>query len=541
MVFMKHLSSLLLRLFICSFCWAGINPSFGQSTFKKNFLPGLMGSTHYAFPTSDGGLLFNSLFISDTTFTNVGFHLTQLNASGQPVSEATLNIDPFNSAEQSSLLTADGGMLITNKNKVVKLNQNFVPVWSKIIEIPNTTLGEFGTTCLQTADGGYLIATDARDAGSGYFGHHLAKLDASGNLSWSKAVLDSFFVNDLIENVTVQTSDGGYLSAGRAGPSYNRGFMLKTDVGGNLQWAKQMSQNLGNIDYLLPISGGNVLFGGTLSDSSGNYTILGRMNADGTIFWCRGLSNGFDKSVVQIKALNNGNYMALLNSGWDNAPGFTDTLRAAVLMSFDSNGNILNTQQILGINPSSFASTNDGGFYVLGNAYVSSNNQVIGIGNCVIRTNASLSYGCGNADAYTVNVSTVNVPMVTMSVYSATGIFNLINNSPAVNAGPYSMIENCGTIEQNPLSLEETKSTGNTMRAFPNPGKGLFVLTDAANTPLPQGTQWTMFDLSGRAVQTGVIVEQGSVDTGNPLPGLYFIRVTMNNISTAVMPVTIVH
>ena len=86
----------------------------------------------------------------------------------------------------------------------------------------------------QTSDGGYIVAGGTYSFGAGNYDVFLLKTDVSGNLQWAK----TFGGSDLDWALSVQqTSDGGYIVAG---VTFSFGavgadvFLLKTDANGNI-------------------------------------------------------------------------------------------------------------------------------------------------------------------------------------------------------------------------------------------------------------------------------------------------------------------
>jgi hypothetical protein len=95
-----------------------------------------------------------------------------------------------------------------------------------------------GSSLIQTSDGGYAIAGYTYSFGAGKADVYVVKLDANGNLQWTKTIGGP---KDDWGNSLIQTSDGGYAIAGYT-TSFGAGkmdvYVVKLDANGNLQWTK---------------------------------------------------------------------------------------------------------------------------------------------------------------------------------------------------------------------------------------------------------------------------------------------------------------
>jgi hypothetical protein len=102
-----------------------------------------------------------------------------------------------------------------------------------------TSSNEAGFSLIQTSDGGYAIAGATTSFGAGEADVYVVKLDANGNLQWTKTIggLASEAGLSLI-----QTSDGGYAIAG-ATKSFGAGEARCLCRQTGCQWKPPMDQN----------------------------------------------------------------------------------------------------------------------------------------------------------------------------------------------------------------------------------------------------------------------------------------------------------
>jgi len=170
----------------------------------------------------------------------------------------------------SLIQTSDGGYAIAGLTPslgaggldvyVVKLNANGKLQWTKTIGGP---AGEIGISLIQTSDGGYAIAGSTRSFGAGEVDVYVVKLDANGNLQWTKTIGGE---KDEVGFSLIQTSDGSYAIAGTT-TSFGAGeadvYVVKLDANGNLQWTK----TIGGPGYEIGFS--------LIQTSDGGYAIAG--------------------------------------------------------------------------------------------------------------------------------------------------------------------------------------------------------------------------------------------------------------------------
>ena len=151
----------------------------------------------------------------------------------------------------------------------------------------------------QTADGGYIICTDAvpeMDTVNNLAWCYLIKLDANGNQQWIKQFAKSnYFVKAYDGNSVCQTSDGGYAIAtvmytGSASSfsSHTAIYMVRTDPSGNLLWAKTFP-GAGNssASCIRENSDHGFVVAGTTTDTLLNltYAYLLRTDSIGGVTW----------------------------------------------------------------------------------------------------------------------------------------------------------------------------------------------------------------------------------------------------------------
>jgi hypothetical protein len=166
----------------------------------------------------------------------------------------------------------------------------------------------YATSFQQTNDGGYIIAGWTNYFGLGSSDVFLIKTDTSGNVKWVKT-LGTNYSNEYAHSVK-QTSDGGYIIAGRIGGDL---LLIKTDTIGNVQWAKTIGGS-GNNDYATSLQqttdGGYILTGTTNSFGFGSDDVfLIKIDANGNIQWAKTIGGTRSDWGNFVQQTNDGGYI----------------------------------------------------------------------------------------------------------------------------------------------------------------------------------------------------------------------------------------
>jgi len=289
----------------------------------------------------------------------------------------------------SSLIqTSDGGYAIAGATTsfgagdwdvyVVKLDANGNLQWTRTIGGENEDRGH---SFIQTSDGGYAVAGYTTSFGAGDKDIYVVKLDANGNLQWTKTIggPESEESHSLI-----QTSDGGYAIAGYT-KSFGAGgedvYVVKLDANGNLQWTKTIGGgDRDGCESLIQTSdGGYAIAGYTDSFGTGDYVgvcvvqdvYVVKLDANGNPQWtktigsriCRGLFNGYDDGSSLIQTSDGG--YAIAGTTYSFGAGEADVY----VVKLDAKGNLQWTKTIGGKSAdggSSIIQTSDGGYAIAG-------------------------------------------------------------------------------------------------------------------------------------------------------------------------------
>jgi hypothetical protein len=254
--------------------------------------------------TSDGGYAIAG-FTESFGAGEADVYVVKLDAKGNLQWTKTIG-GPYREEGTSLIQTADGGYAIAGVTisfgagkadvYVVKLDAKGNLQWTKTIGGPKDDLG---FSLIQTSDGGYAIAGYTKSFGAGEWDFYVVKLDAKGNLQWTKTIGGP--ASDMGGSL-IQTADGGYAIAG-ATTSFGAGlldvYVVKLDAKGNLQWTKTIggpASEIGNSHALIQTSDGGYAI-------TGSYFLIGdhgevyasdvyvvKLNADGNLQWTKTIS-----------------------------------------------------------------------------------------------------------------------------------------------------------------------------------------------------------------------------------------------------------
>jgi hypothetical protein len=251
---------------------------------------------------------------------------------------------PDNEIGRSLIKTSDGGYAIAGYTisfgagsgdvYVVKLDANGNLQWTKTIGGPES---EEGHSLIQTSDGGYAVTGYTKSFGAGELDVYLVKLDAYGNLQWTKTIGGPEREEG---NSLIQTSDGGYAITGEAysfGAGEEDVYVVKLDANGNLQWTKTISgpkNDKGN-SLIQTSDGGYAIAGYTESFGAGEADVyVVKLDANGNLQWTK---------IIGGPKNDKGNSLIQTSDGGYAIAGFTESLSAGgedvYVVKLDKNGN----------------------------------------------------------------------------------------------------------------------------------------------------------------------------------------------------------
>jgi len=295
----------------------------GSNEWQKTYGGSLYDVAHSIQQTSDGGYVVAG---ETSSFGNEGQDIWVLKLASDGGSEwqRTYGGDEIVSAP-SILQTVDGGYIvagrisITGEDKwgydiwILKLTSDGEIEWQKIYGGNRNDSASF---LKQRDDGGYIVVGHTESFGAGGVDIWIISLSSAGNIEWQKA-----YGGSEVEEVNSfqQTSDGGYIAAGRTesfGAGENDFWILKLTSDGDIEWQKTYgeSEGEGASSIQQTIDGGYIVAGSTNiyaewgSNSRGKIWIL-KLSSTGATEWKHAYGGGYTHSASSIRQTSDGGYI----------------------------------------------------------------------------------------------------------------------------------------------------------------------------------------------------------------------------------------
>jgi hypothetical protein len=249
---------------------------------------------------------------------------------------------------QSIIKTNDGGSIFTGSavtnNGDVSGNHGSGDVWvvkqssSGVIQWQKCLGGsgaEFGTSIIQTNDGGYMVTGSTTSNNGDVSGNHgnedvwVVKLSSIGLIEWQKCLGGSNKDNSFS---IIQTSGGGYILTGITSSndgdvSGNHGSTSSNDV-----WVVKLS-SIGAIEWQKCLGGFGRDFGQSINKTTdGGYILTGWTNSINDDV--SGLHGGYDIWVVKLSSLGIIEWKKCLGgSGDENGQSISQTLDGGYILT----------------------------------------------------------------------------------------------------------------------------------------------------------------------------------------------------------------
>jgi len=452
----------------------------------------------------------------------------------------------------------------------VKLDAQGVLSWAKTI---GGLESETGNEIIQTNDGGYVIAGETISYGAGQADIYVVKLDANGNLLWTRTVGGT---GDELGSSIIETDDGSLIVVGSTttfGSGFDDVYIVKLSSGGNLEWTRTIGGGLEDAGKSIIQSndGGFVVGGSTNSFGAGlkDFYIL-KLDSTGFLQWQRTIGGSNTDECSSVVHTNDGNY-AFCGETYSFTAGDFD----CYVVKLDSIGNLMWTKSIGGVNQEwncKMIETHTGDLaiacyttsfgYGSGDFYsikLDSSGNLIwsmtvgGAGGeeawCVAETdNGELIYA-GSTNSFSLNQGDNEIFYVQFDSLGQT-CGNLINNTPTLGSGGIvgngsgstmsttggligtgGVIQSIGVMNMVCVQVGINEiSTNDNIEVYPNPGNGIFHISLNQNAVLDD-YHLEIYNVMGELVKAQSLNQNRTgpdVDLTSQPDGIYFVELTLN-------------
>ncbi len=501
-----------------SLCLLIAATGFSQFTFQKRLaIQNQNFMLRSVCELSNGNILVASGY-SDSSFSSPTISLSEVDASGNPVSESSFSITGYDFSLVYITQSPDGyidlvagcGVYANTKFIVARLIYGGQVLWTREIS------GQSGFGLYTSPMIKYYSNNDLAVSLSMFESMGLARISPSGNLIWLNRYTSDTTEPKNPSFALVTTSDGGALLTGKAD---NEKFIVKTDANGVVQWTKEYS--LGFNYYCQPRAAleqpdGTFLFSGLLDDMTlGTGAFLMKTDASGNILWHKFYSNPAwtVPPVSHMERLPDGKIVMVSNAVFGMYP---------VVLIADQSGNILSAKEV-NITGAMFTDgtsvrMTSGGDIVLGITGTDAN----GIFNHLYRSAGSSFLWCGMTDIAVVTSSnSINPTMGSpIAIFSAPLNYNIISTT-AITPGGFSTANTCS-------STGVTETNNEAMRIYPNPASNHLTI-DLSGISFNGGIV-SLLDLVGNEVMIFIpTTAEANLDVTKLAKGVYFVKVTSSN------------
>ena len=503
--------------------------SYGQVVFQKTYGGNGMDFSRTVQQTLDGGYIMAE---STESFGSGSRDLYLVKADEEGNLEwahayGGTSWDAGNAAQQ----TTDGGYILcgntsnfgagANDILLIKTDGLGNEIWSKTYGGSNTEVGYF---VVQTTDGGYLVAGRTESFGAGASDFYAIKTDSNGDTIWTK----TYGGGGWEECMSVQeTNDGGFVLVGYT-KSYGEGqediYLVKTNINGNIEWTKVYGGTQVDFPYSVrqTFDGGYIICARTKSFGAGLGDVyIIKTDPQGDTLWTKVYGGSMDEWGFDIQQARDGGFLIVGNT--ESFGGGKDDVYA---IKIDNTGNILWTKAYGGAEMDqalAVDTTSDGGFVISGRTF---------------------SFGAGSYDIYLIKIDSEG-NSGSCNEFSTGTIVG--NTATKVTSGSF---ENSGGTVSSPPGLLTTTSTVEStlcfdtivvavndqrndylheINVYPNPTNGVITVENALSEDFAISVRNNLGkELMNLNIQEGA-ADARVFDLSKYPDGIYFVRIQLSD------------
>ena len=252
--------------------------SVGQIEWTKTIGGTAIDKAHSIVQTSDGGYAFTGITQSFGAGGN-DVYVGKLTSTGSLVWTKTIG-GASSDYGNSIIETSDGGLAIAGWYGLGGVDYDVYLIKMDAlgnIAFSNTYGGaaeDIAYSIFENVDGSFILSGYSTSFGAGQKDGYILKVSSIGTLVWTKTIGGS--LNEEAYSI-IECADGGFAFAGVTqsfGAGGNDCYLVKLDAAGNLSWTKTIGGL--NSDYFKSIkqkSNGNIIASGWYGINAGNYDL----------------------------------------------------------------------------------------------------------------------------------------------------------------------------------------------------------------------------------------------------------------------------
>jgi hypothetical protein len=233
------------------------------------------------------------------------------------------------------LATNDGSFMLLGSSHYtdalcMKINASGDILWSKTISKTGYNLNAVSGE--QTADSGFIISGYTTENAAPYNRVFVARTDVNGELLWTK--IFTVGNNSHTAFSVKQTADSGFLIIGNylnCSPCYSDAFLIKLSSSGTVSWSKKYKATSTNYNYGFDLA--NTVDGYLCSINSG----LMKTDFEGNVLWYKSYEQFWGNNCIncptpKLRICSDSTYLLLRADPWG---------IESYMLKTDPNGNIL--------------------------------------------------------------------------------------------------------------------------------------------------------------------------------------------------------
>ena len=285
----------------------------GQDFYQKIYSGNNLDQATKIISTQDGGYLLCGMTKSSGAGLN-DMYVIKMDENGNKIWDKIIGgsgVDNTNSIIE----TLDGGFAIigstssfssSNDVYVVKLDSNGQIIWDKTY---GGTDEDDGQSISQLSDSSYILSCNTKSFGAGLYDIYLMKIDKNGGLIFTKTIGGPQSDRSWGHIVTPFNEIIIAGSTMSFGAGQNDGYLIKTDISGNVIWTKSFGTASNDrffcIDYSLD---GNYFLGGASEESGGGGEDwwLSKISPSGTVLQSLTYGGNQNDQLYDLKEISDG-------------------------------------------------------------------------------------------------------------------------------------------------------------------------------------------------------------------------------------------